>query len=322
MIQLIREEGYADTMEHTVLPYLRERVASGSFERIPGEQIVYRSFAADHPKADLVMVHGFTEGIDKFNEVIYYFLKEGFQVWQIQQRGHGKSVRLVQAPSLVHIDSFMALLQDLHYFVSKVVDQKRKDPALPKYIFGHSMGGGVSAAYLETWPDDFQKAVLTSPMLELDSGGRPTWLSSLLSRIQINRGKGKEFYPGSSPFSPKPDFENSCGNSRTRYEYWFPKMLEREEYQTSAPSISTALEFLRLTKYATAKKNCSKVKADVLLIQAGRDQVVRPGGQEAFIRQIGKHGRLLRLENAKQEIYMGVNDDLEKYWKEVLEFLR
>ena len=63
-MQLIREEGYTETMEHTVLPYLRERVASGSFERIPGENIVYRSFSADHPKADLVMVHGFTEGID------------------------------------------------------------------------------------------------------------------------------------------------------------------------------------------------------------------------------------------------------------------
>lgn len=320
-MQLIREEGYTETMEHTVLPYLRERVVSGSFERIPGENIVYRSFSADHPKADLVMVHGFTEGIDKFNEVIYYFLKEGFQVWQIQQRGHGKSVRLVDVPSLVHIDSFKALLDDLHYFVSKVVDQNRKDPALPKCIYGHSMGGGVSAAYLETWPDDFQKAVLTSPMLELDSGGTPTWLASLYSRFQINRGKGKEYLPGTSPFNPEPDFENSCGNSRARYDYWFPKMLERKEYQTSAPSIATALEFLRLTRYATSKKNCSKVKADVLLIQAGRDQVVKPGGQETFIRQIGKHGRLLRLENAKHEIYMGVNADLEKYWKEVMEFL-
>ena len=321
-MQLIKEEGYEKTMHDQVLPALMKRRTSGDFERIAGQKIHYRTYAADNPRADLVLVHGFTEGIDKFNEVVYYFLQEGFNVWQIQQRGHGKSYRLVKDPSLVHLDSYHDLLEDLHFFVSEIVDRTRTDPSLPTYYFGHSMGGGVGAAYLETWPDDFQKAILSSPMLELDSGNIPVWVASVFAHLMIGLGKGTNYMPGSTPFSKTPDFENSCSNCQARFDYWFRQACEHEEYQTNGSSISTALEFLRLTKYATNAKNCKNVKADVLLVQAGKDHMVKPGGQETFIRQIGDRGRLLRIETAKHEIYMCVNSDQEKYWDEVMGFLK
>ena len=50
--------------------------------------------------------------------------------------------------------------------------------------------------------------------------------------------------------------------------------------------------------------------------------MVNPGGQETFIRQIGELGRIFRMENAKHEIYLGKDSDLEVYWKEILEFLQ
>ena len=321
VMELIREEGYADTMNMSVLPYLKARRKIGDFERIAGQKIHYRIYTADRPHADLVLVHGFTEGIDKFNEVVYYFLQEGFNIWQIQQRGHGRSYRLVKDPSLVHLNSYSDLLEDLHYFVAEIVEKTRKDPALPKYYFGHSMGGGVGAAYIEKWPDDFRKAVLSSPMLELDSGNIPTAAASLFARFMIMRGKGADYMPGSSSFSTTPDFENSCSNCRERFDYWFRQACEHREYQTSGSSINTALEFLRLTKYATDPKNCKKVKARVLLVQAGLDHMVKPGGQETFIRQIGSLGRLLRIDSARHEIYMCRNSEQKKYWDEVLKFL-
>lgn len=321
-MKLIEETGYENSMKTVVLPYLEERKRSGDFERIPNQKIFYRIYTADQPHADLVLVHGFTEGIDKFNEVIYYFLQEGFSVWQIQQRGHGKSFRSVLDPSLVHIGSYKDLLEDLHYFVTEIVKKERKDPALPLDLFGHSMGGGVSAAYLGTWPDDFSKAILTSPMLQMDSGAIPLWLASVYGRIMVRTGHGEKYMPSTVPFSKEPDFENSCSNCKARYLYWFHQACERQEYQTNAPSIRTALEFLLLTEYATAEKNCAKVKADVLLLQAGRDHMVKPGGQEKFIRQIKEHGKLLRIETAKHEIYMCTNAELEKYWEEIMKFLQ
>ena len=50
--------------------------------------------------------------------------------------------------------------------------------------------------------------------------------------------------------------------------------------------------------------------------------MVKPKGQERFIAQIGERGRLIRMKNAKHEIYLGKNEDLETYWHEILAFLR
>ena len=320
-MNMIREEYYAKDMDTIVIPYLKERKLSGNFERAAGQRIHYRCYAADEPRAQLVLMHGFTEGIDKFNEVVYYFLQEGFQVWQIQQRGHGDSFREVSDPSLVHISSYLDLVEDLHYFVSEIV-KKAGNQDLPLYLYGHSMGGGVSAVYLETWPDDFRKAVLSSPMLELNSGPIPLWAASLYAKVMILLGKGANYMPGNQPFRAEPDFENSCSNCRPRYDYWFHQTVEQTKYQTCASSIQTARQFLKLTKYATSPKNCAKVQADVLLVQAGKDTMVNPGGQETFLRQIGSHGRLFRMDHAKHEIYLGTDADLQVYWKEVLGFLK
>ena len=324
-ISLIRETDYVRDMTSVVLPFLKARKKSGDFERVAGQPVHYRYYAADAPGAVLVLVHGFTEGIDKFNEVVYYFLQAGFDVWQIQQRGHGKSYRGQSDPSLVHIEDYRDLVKDLHFFVTQVV-RKRKQGTdrerLPMYLFGHSMGGGVSALYLEQYPEDFQKAILSSPMLELSAGGAPLWTAKLYGRVMSAIGRGGNYLAGNAPFRPEEDFENSCTNCLVRYRYWFTQTLHKPEYQTCATSIRTALEFLKIAKEATLPKNCSRVQADVLLIQAGNDTMVLPGGQEAFIRNIGRHGRLFRMENAKHEIYLGVDKDLEIYWKEILDFLQ
>ena len=323
-IKLIKEADYVRDMTEIVLPYLKKRKESGDFERVAGQPIHYRFYAADASRAELVLVHGFTEGIDKFNEVVYYFLQAGFDVWQIQQRGHGKSYRAHPDPSLVHIEDYRNLVRDLHHFVTEVVGKKQRSTGhadLPKYLYGHSMGGGVSALYLEHFPNDFQKAVLSSPMLELSAGGTPVWMAKMYGRVMSGIGRGGNYLAGNAPFRAVEDFENSCSNCLTRYRYWFQITCERPEYQTCATSIRTALEFLKIVKEATLPKNCARVKADVLLMQAGQDNMVLPGGQEAFIRNIGSHGRLVRMENAKHEIYLGVDEDLEVYWKEILDFL-
>jgi len=254
----------------------------------------------------------------KFNEAVYYFINEGFNVWQIQQRGHGISYREVSDPSLVSISDFHDLIEDLHYFVTGIV--KKKNTGLPLYIYGHSMGGGVSAVYLETYPQDFEKAILSSPMLELDSGGLPLWAAVIYARLMILIGKGNSYMPGNKPFSTTPDFENSCSNCRIRFDYWFRQCCEKEEYRTCACAVITALQFLKLTRFATKAANCAKVRADVLLFQAGHDNMVKPGGQETFIRQIGSHGKLLRMDHAKHEIYLCTDSDQELYWDKVFSF--
>ena len=335
---VIDDAGYRQTMSEVVLPFLHERKQEGSFARVPGQTLVYEHYSVrpdsagtvfsdgTAAKGDLVLVHGFTEDIAKFYETVWYFLRCGLNVWLLQQRGHGRSWRGgIKDPSLVHFTNYRDLLEDLHYFVAEIVKpdmarQSTASPSLPLYLFGHSMGGGISALYLETWPEDFKKAILSSPMMEISGGGIPVPLAEAFARLKVFRGRGADYMPGARAYSREPDFEGSCTNCRERYDDYLALANKHVSMQMSAASIQAAQQFLAITRNVVRKENCAKVRADVLLFQAGRDNMVLPGGQNAFISAIPS-GRLIPLPKARHEIYRCTKDILEVYWKEIRLFL-
>ena len=319
-MEIISSTHYASEMNEKVLPYLQERRAEGNFEAVPGQEICYTHYRADAPKATVVMVHGSTEGVEKFREMVWYFLREGFSVWQIEQRGHGYSYKTVTDHSLVQIEHYRDLIRDLRYFTKKIVKKDPESAGMPLYLYGHSMGGGVSACYLERYPDDYSKAVLSSPMLELDSGNIPVWAMSAFAKLMITLGKGASYLPGAVPYQKEPDFEHSCSNCPERYSWYHEFTNENPQYQTCAVSLQSALEYLRITQEAVREANVGKIRADILLCQAGKDDVVKPAGQEKFIALLKDRGRLVRFEDAKHEIYMGKDEDINRYLREIFAF--
>ena len=89
-MRMISEEQYTDTMEQIVLPYLEERRRSGEFTGEADARLYYEHFETENAKGILIMVHGFSEEIGKLYETAYYFLEEGYDVWMLQQREHGR----------------------------------------------------------------------------------------------------------------------------------------------------------------------------------------------------------------------------------------
>lgn len=89
-MQIIHETEYEETMKNTVEPYLsarrRELYVPGADypfrnenKRITGK-IHMLQYLSDAPKGVVVISHGFTESAAKYDEVAYYFLKEGYHV--------------------------------------------------------------------------------------------------------------------------------------------------------------------------------------------------------------------------------------------------
>ena len=317
---ILPEETYREEMENKVLPFLAAGGSSGYFEREPGKKLYYEHYRrkdGEAPKGCVVVVHGYTEAAEKFRETAYYFLLAGYEVFLFQQQGHGFSWRAVDDESLVHIGDFHDLVLDLKAFYDEVVD---KEGSRPRILFGHSMGGGVSALFLEQYPEIFEKAILSSPMLELNSGGIPPALAVFAVNVQLLLGKGKAYFFGGKPFDPADDFEGAQTSCKARYDYWQERTIAEKAYHTCALSMKTALNFFRLCAEASAPKNARKVRAKVLLFQAGGDQMVAPGGQERFIENV-PDGKLVRVEGAKHEIYRERSEILQNYWDEIKKFL-
>lgn len=334
--KIIPDSHYAETMQEVVLPYV-ERMRIGTekfFERVPGQRIRYERFHTDQldenggAKGEVVVFHGYTEGITKFYECLYYFLKEGYDVSMMEHRGHGRSYRMIKDRFKVLLPSQKDLLEDMHYFVTEIVQKDTEQNTAgrkPLFLYAHSMGGGLGARLIEEWPDLFDRAILTSPMLELNGGNMPKWLTALIARIVIAAGKGEELIPGAVPFDPENkegDFDHSCASSRERYAWYQKYQLSHPDYQTSATTWITALTFYKITRDAVAAAKCAAVKHPVMIFQADDDTMVNDGGQKLFISRVpGGMGKLMRIPGSRHEIYRSTSDVLEKYWPAVFDFL-
>ena len=105
---LVHSENYSVFMNEQVLPYLEARRQNETL-KTPDQISLYTSFfTADDCRGTVMLLHGFTENIEKFSEVIYGFLKEGFSVCTLDQRGHGRSYRdpKLKYHYLTHVDHF------------------------------------------------------------------------------------------------------------------------------------------------------------------------------------------------------------------------
>ena len=313
----ITEENYEERMHYDVEPYLAARRDSGFVQRIPGRSIYYESYKADDPKGVIVISHGFCESIRKYSEAIYYMLQAGYNVWGLDHHGHGRSYRLNNNPYVVHAERFRDYEFDLQYLTMTLVKPAARD--LPVYLYCHSMGGCIGARVIEKFPDLFDKAVLSSPMLGLNFGKLPVqvvYIGASLKGIGENR---KEPLNKVDSFPSEPDFENSCDSSECRYLYYFKKRLGDPMLQTTEPSINWGKQAAKACYRARSEEQVSKIQIPVLLFQAGADEVVKNDAQDLFVSRLGCE--MVRIPGMKHELYMTDSPVLIPYWEKIFSFL-
>lgn len=98
-----------------------EGISEEGFLQRDEARLAYSKYILTDSKASIVISHGYTENKDKYEEMIYYYLKSGYSVFIMDHRGHGKSTREVSDNSLVYIDSFDTYVDDLHFFITEIV---------------------------------------------------------------------------------------------------------------------------------------------------------------------------------------------------------
>ena len=313
----ITEDNYAQLMQLEAEPYLAERRESGLDKRVEGEAIYFEHYRADEPKGVIVISHGFTESIAKFTESIYYMLQAGYDVWGFDHRGHGRSFRRNANHHVVHADRFRDYVLDL-----KHLTETRIRPAaggLPIDLFCHSMGGCVGALTMERCPELFRKAVLSSPMLGLSFGKLPLHAVYAVMAVKGMSTKGQG---PTSPVEAFPEerFEDSAATSEPRFCYYYEKKLGDPRLQTCAASTNWVREAIRACSLARSALYTAKLRTPVLLFQAGQDSFVKNSSQDVFASRV-KSCRLVRVPEARHEIYMSRDEVLFPYWEQIFAFL-
>lgn len=316
-VKCLPEDILEQKMEEEAEPFLQRIRVSGMMKTTENKGLYYELYPQENGKGTIVVSYGFTESCLKYYELLYYFYREGYQAAIMDHRGHGRSMREVEDMTVVHVELFSRYVKDLHHFVEKKV--KPMADGKPLYLFAHSMGGCIGTFYLEQYPDDFKRAVLTAPMLGVKLGGCPAWAARVLCDMEVFRGKGTERLFTQSAFDPDESFEECSASSEARHAWYMKKRREDENYQTSSGSYYWGKEAINAGEFVVSRKQAEKVKASVLLFQAEYDSLVKPEPQDRFISRIAD-GRLVFVPGVRHEIYRAPNEVLQPYLEEIFRF--
>lgn len=101
------------------------------------------------------MHHGLKDHGDRYAPFAEKLVHAGFGASTMDMRGHGRS-----GGQRVAVDRIDDYLDDLEAFVKLV---KARDPGVPVFVFGHSLGGLIVALYATERAPSIDGVVLSGP---------------------------------------------------------------------------------------------------------------------------------------------------------------
>ena len=316
---LIQEKNYKEQMDQQVWPYLNARKRERYLKITNDKKLYVANFHCDNPDKVVVLSHGFTETSWKYGEIFYYFLQKGYEVYMPDHCGHGKSYRLTDDASLVHVDSYKRYVRDLLRVVALA---RREHPGLPLTLFGHSMGGGIACTAAGRKPEWIDRLVLSSPMIQPQTGAMSWQKTSLFANILCLLGQDKSYVFGAKPYGGYEDFETSASLSRARFDYYQDYKYSHTEAQLSAASFGWIREAVRMN-HELMTKTYKNLTMPVLLLQAETDYYVSPEAQTEFMNLLEAEGRgngsLVQIPESKHEIFNSSDEVVEKFFNSIFQ---
>ncbi len=277
----------------------------------------YKNNTQNKKNKSVVISHGFCENLIKYTEFIWYFYNKGYSIYALEHRGMGRSTHLGIDESQVHVESFDHYIYDLKRFVDDIVKKEALDDEL--YLFGHSLGGLISTRYIQMYPEDFKKVILSSPFygvnLEISSK-----LAKGVSGAVVKIGKSKEYTLIHKKYEKFPEFEDVHTTSRARYEF-LKGVCDEIKFQMAGGSYKWFYECAVAGENVFKKHNLNTLDTkDILIISCGKDTMVDTRYHKKFANLLMKC-RLYELAQSKHEPYFECDEILKSCYRMMFDFL-
>lgn len=317
---VIQDKDYETVMRETAEPFLASRRREWKLPRDGGTFLSCARYEAEPARGAVVIAHGFTETAEKYHEIVYYFVRQGYRVYIADHCGHGYSYRLTEDLSLVHVDRYGRYVEDL---LAVAETAGKENPGLPLFLYGHSMGGGVAAALLAERPEMFKKAVLSSPMIRPLTGNVPWGVAKLLAALLCRIGMAGSYVPGRHPFDGNEPFEDSPSVCRERFDFYQRKRDAEPLYQMTAPSCEWLHQAVLLNR-DLMKTGWRNIRTPFLLFQAQDDTFVDNAQQDLFVEKVRSEGKTFAekvfVPGTRHEIFNSGEAVLSGYWGRIFAF--
>ena len=169
----------------------------GRFPAADGATLRWAHLSAPDPRMQCVLLGGFSEFIEKYFETMRDLAARGLSVWCLDWRGQGGSERDADFPTRPLARDFDRDAADVTAFIKAMIPPG----PLPRVLVAHSMGGAIALLTLHADPALVDVAVLSAPMLAVQTGPVPAVAAQALARSATAMGFGKTYIPGAGPWT-------------------------------------------------------------------------------------------------------------------------
>ena len=182
------------------------------------------------PRGSVVVSPGRTEPIEKYFEVVERLTARGFVVLVHDWRGHGLSYR-PSGDQRGHAVGYRNFVNDYGALID-VFETRLPEPWI---ALGHSMGGCLTLLVLALGEPRFAGAILSAPMLGLQTGAVPRPLARLLARVLTAVGLGANLAPGET-VAPDSFATNILTHDPVRYQRNLDQIAAHPELAVGPPT--------------------------------------------------------------------------------------
>ncbi|HWD49648.1 MAG TPA: alpha/beta hydrolase [Rhizomicrobium sp.] len=259
-----------------------------------------------------VLLHGQTEFIEKYLEVIGELQSRGFTVATLDWPGQGGSYRLLPDALKAHIANFSAYDTALWAFMDQVVNPLGDAQPI---ILAHSMGGHIALRAMHDRPNAFKCAVLSAPMLRALTRGYPRWLANFMCNVQNWIGKGSDWIWGMDQRDPHiVNFDTQLVTTdRARFQRTQDFLKIHPDLRLAGPTwgwlkqATLSMATMMTPSYAKA------ITTPVLICAPGQDRIVDVTAEHEFVKWL-PNGQLHDMPDSEHEILMESDPVRTDFW--------
>lgn len=228
-----------------------------------GETFFAQGWKPEQVKGVVCIVHGFNEHSSRYERPAQYLCNAGYAVLTYDGFGHGKTTG-----KRGHAPTYEATLDS----VKQILDAaEQRFPGVKKFLWGHSMGGGIVLNYLLRRKPNITGAIATGPLLKL--GFEPPAFKVFLAKMMVN------IYPA---FTEKAELDSSA-ISRDKAEV---KKYDADQYNHGKITAGTFLGFFEAGKWAL--EHAGELKTPLLIMHGTDDKLTSPEGTKLFAERAPK----------------------------------
>ena len=255
----------------------------------------------------MLLFHGYTEFIEKYYEVIGHLRSRGYSVVTFDWRGQGLSTRLLPNRCKGHVEDYADFLSD----ALLVHEECIVDLPGPHLLLGHSMGGHLGLRFLQDYPDRFEKAVLSAPMMGWDQF--PLGVARAIAEANVALGQDTSY----TWLRGDPDPHNRV-NDVTNDQERFKRTMA---FWDKVPDLKLGGPTWRWLQQATSsiarimdRDRLIRVKTPVLVASAEHDKIIS-SSKHLNLPFLNTTFTILPIANAMHEILQETDEVQARFWK-------